>query len=66
MTPASLKESKTPNSKAVPRMPKTYPILEFDEEREAVIEPSKAIRRRGGWLKSSHQRKLKMSGSYQQ
>ncbi len=27
-------------------MPATYPILEFDEEREAVIEPSKAIRHR--------------------
>lgn len=27
-------------------MPKTYPILEFDEEREAVIEPTNAIRHR--------------------
>lgn len=27
-------------------MPKTYPILEFDGEREAVIEPSKTIRHR--------------------
>ena len=31
---------------AVSKLPNTYPILEFDEEREAVIEPSKAIRHR--------------------
>lgn len=28
------------------KTPKTYPILEFDEERESVIEPTKAIRHR--------------------
>ena len=47
-------------------MSTSYPILEFDEVREAVIEPSIFTTRRGGWLKSSHQRKLKMPGSYQQ
>jgi len=33
-------------SGAVSKLPNTFPILEFDEEREAVIEPSKAIKHR--------------------
>lgn len=42
-----IQESKNPEiNRTAPDMSASYPILEFDEEREAVIEPSKAIRHR--------------------